>query len=146
MEEEFKEKKSFDWKKYLPFAGIALAVILVIVILLSVFGGGPKKAVKRYIKALDKQNASKVVESIDLIGMKCWFEYDEDDFDKDDYEDFKDDYKDEKEDMDKDDLKDAQKEMKDEMKDNFEDIKDKYKNYKVKVEKFKDVEKLGKDL
>lgn len=146
MEEEFKEKKSFDWKKYLPFIGIAVAVILLIIILVAIFGGGPKRAVKKYIKAMNKQNASKVVDSIDFVGMKCWYEYDEDDFDKDDYEDFKDDYKDAKDDMDKDDLKDAQKELKDEIKDGFDTIKDNYKNYKIKVEKFKEVKKLGKDL
>lgn len=147
MEEEFKEKKSFDWKKYLPFIGIAVAVLLVIIILVSVFGGGPKKAVKKYIKAMNKQNASKVVDSMDLIGIGCWsYSYDPDDFDKDDYDEFKDDYKDAKDDMDKDDLKDAQKEMKDKIKDGFDDIKDDYKNYKIKVEKFKEVKKLGKDL
>lgn len=146
MEEEFKEKKSFDWKKYLPFVGIAVAVILVIVLLVAIFGGGPKKVVKKYLKALNKQNAAKVIDCIDMVGMKCWSYKYNDDFDEDDYEDFKDEYKELSKDMDKDDLKDAKKEAKEDFKDEFEDIKDTYKNYKFKVEKFKDVKKLGKDL
>lgn len=146
MEEEFKEKKSFDWKKYLPFIGIALAVILVIVLLVAIFGGGPKKAVKKYLKALNKQNATKVVDCVDMIGMDCWSYKYNDDFDKDDYEDFKDDYKEAKDDMDKDDLKEAKDEAKDDLKDGFDNIKDTYKSYKFKVEKFKNVKKLGKSL
>lgn len=142
MEEEFKEKKSFDWKKYLPFIGIALAVILVIVILVAALGGGPKKTVKKFIKAMNKGNASKLVDCIDFAGAEAWsYKYMED-FDKDDYDDFKEAYKD----VDKDDIKDMKKEAKDDFKDQFDEIKDNYKSYKMKVEKIKDTEKLGKDL
>lgn len=142
MEEEFKEKKSFDFKKYLPYIGIAVAVILVIVLLVAIFGGGPKKAVKKFVKAFNNGNASKLVDSIDFAGMEAWdYDYMKD-FDKDDYKDFKEDYKD----VDKDDLKDAKKDAKDGLKETFDDMKDDYKSYKMKIEKIKDVEKLGKDL
>lgn len=142
MEEEFKEKKEFNFKKYLPFIGIAVAVILVIVILALTLGGGPKRAVKKFVKAFNNGNASKLVDCIDFAGVEAWKYTYMDDFDKDDYKDFKDDYKD----VDKDDIKDTKKEAKDEFKDGFEEIKEDYKSYKMKIEKIKDVEKLGKDL
>lgn len=135
--------KSFDYKKYLPWAGIALAVIVVIIILASVLGGGPKKAVKNFVSGMNSKNASKTVKSMDFAGMSAWgYYYDEDDFSKDDYKEFIEDYKD----VDKDDVKEASKYMKDNMKDSFEEWKDEYKSFKIKIEKFKDVEKIGKDL
>lgn len=135
--------KSFDYKKYLPWAGIALAVIVVIIILALVLGGGPKKAVKGFVSGFNSKNASKVLKNIDFAGMTAWgYYYDEDDFSTEDYDSFIEDYKD----IDKDEIKDETKYMKNSMEDSFDDIDDEYKSYKIKIEKFKDVEKLGKDL
>ena len=83
--------KTFDYKKYLPWAGIAVAVVAVIIILVVVLGGGPKKAVKGFISGMNNKNASKILESIDPAGTSAWY-YDEDDFSKDDYEEFIEDY------------------------------------------------------
>lgn len=135
--------KSIDYKKYLPWAGIALAVIVVIIILAAALGGGPKKAVKGFISGMNSKNASKIVKNIDFAGMSAWgWYYDEDDFSKDDYKDFTADYKD----VDKDEIKDATKDLKETMEDSFDDMDDEYKSFKIKIEKFKDVEELGKDL
>lgn len=135
--------KSINYKKYLPWAGIALAVIVVIIILAAALGGGPKKAVKNFVSGMNSKNASKIVKNIDFAGMSAWgYYYDEDDFSKDDYKEFIEDYKD----VDKDEVKDATKDLKDTIKDSFDDMKDEYKSFKIKIEKFKDVEKIGKDL
>lgn len=135
--------KSFDYKKYLPWAGIALAVVVVIIILVAVLGGGPKKAVKAFVSGMNSKNASKIVKNIDFAGMSAWgYSYDEDDFSKDDYKEFIADYKD----VDKDEIKEETKYMKDSMEDSFDEMDDEYKSFKIKIEKFKDVKELGKDL
>lgn len=135
--------KSINYKKYLPWAGIALAVIVVIIILASVLGGGPKKAVKNFISGMNSKNASKIVKNIDFAGMSAWgYYYDAEDFSKDDYKEFIADYKD----VDKDEVKEATKDLKETMEDSFDDVDDEYKSFKIKIEKFKDVEELGKDL
>ncbi len=135
--------KSIDYKKYLPWAGIALGVIVVIIILVALLGGGPKKAVKGFISGMNKQNASKILKNIDFAGMSAWgYSYDEDDFSKDDYDNFIEDYKE----IDKDEIKEEKEYIEENMEDSFDDMKDEYKSYKIKIEKFKDVEKLGKDL
>lgn len=138
--------KKFDFKKYLPYAGIALAVIILIIVLVTVLGGGPKKAVKNFVNGMNSKNAKKVIKSIDYIGMAAWgWQYDEDDFDEEDYNDFIDDYK-EYSDKYEDKLEDGIDDMIDNFEDTFDDLEDEYKSYKMKIEKFKDVEKLGKDL
>lgn len=135
--------KSINYKKYLPWAGIALAIIVVIIILVAALGGGPKKAVKNFISGMNSRNASKIVKNIDFAGMSAWgYYYDEDDFSKDDYKEFIADYKD----VDKDDIKEAKEYIEEAMEDSFDDMKDEYKSFKIKIEKFKDVEELGKDL
>lgn len=135
--------KNFDYKKYLPIAGIVLAVIIVIIILAVALSGGPKKAVKSFINGINKQNAAKVVKSVDLAGIDAWgYSYNVDDFSDDDYDDFIEDYKD----VDKDEIKDLKKDMEENMEDSFDEMSDEYKSYKLKIEKFKDVKKLGKDL
>lgn len=135
--------KKFDYKKYLPYIGIAIAVILVIIVLAAALGGGPKKAVKKYVNAMNKRNASKLVDSMDFAGVSAWsYRYDADDFSNDDYDEFIEKYKD----VDSDDIKDAKKSAKKSLDSNFDDIKEDYKSYKVKVESIKSSKKLGKDL
>ena len=139
--------KEFNYKKYLPYAGIAVAVVAVIIILVVLLGGGPKKAVKAYISGINKQNPSKVLKSMDLIGASAWgYSYDEKDFSKEDYEEFTKDYKEAKEEMDKEDLKEGEEYFEEALEESFDDIEDEYKSYKIKIDKFKSKEKLGKDL
>lgn len=139
--------KSFDYKKYLPWAGIALAIIVVIIILVAALGGGPKKAVKNFISGMNSRNASKILNSVDFVGMSAWgYSYNVNKFSKDDYKEFVEDYKDAIDEMDKDDLKEAKEYLKETIEESFDEIKDEYKSYKMKIERFKDVEKLGKDL
>ena len=138
--------KGFDYKKYLPIAAIVLAVIVVIIVAVSLLGGGPKKAVKKYISGMNSQNAKKVVKSMDYIGTAAWgWSYDEDDFSEDDYEQFVEDYEEYKEDY-AEDMDEELDSMIDTIDDSFDDIDDEYKSYKIKIEEFKKVEKLGKNL
>ena len=116
--------KGFDYKKYLPIAGIALAVVVVIIILVSVLGGGPKKAVKKYVSGMNSGNAKKMLDSIDPIGSAVWgYEYDEDDFDEDDYEDFIEEYEEYAEEYadELEEYEDEMEEMIDELEDSYED-------------------------
>lgn len=139
--------KSVNYKKYLPYIGIAIAVILIIIVLVATLGGGPKKAVKKYVSGMNKKNASKIIDSMDFIGTEAWsYKYKADDFSKDDYEEFTDKYKELLKEYDKDDIKDAKKSLKKTLDKGFDDIEEDYKSYKVKVENFKSVKKLGKDL
>lgn len=139
--------KNVDYKKYLPYIGIAIAVILIIIVLAAALGGGPKKAVKKYVSGMSKGNASKVIASMDFVGTEAWsYKYKADDFSKDDYEEFTDKYKELVKEYDKDDIKDAEKSLKKTLDKGFDTIDDDYKSYKVKVDSFKSVKKLGKDL
>lgn len=135
--------KTFDYKKYLPWAGIALAVIAVIIILITLLGGGPKKAVKKFVSGMSSKNASKIINSIDFAGSEAWkYSYDPEDFSEEEYEEFIENYKD----VDKDEIKDQQKEMKETLEDGFEEMKDEYKSFKMKIKSFKSKEKIGKNL
>lgn len=143
MEEEVQGKTGFDLKKYLPIIGIVLAVIVLIIVLVSIFGGGPKKAVKNYLNAMSSMNASKLVNSIDFAAASAWkSSYDVKDFSKDDYKEFVENYKD----VDKDDVKAAKELAKETFEEMFDGMKDEVKSFKMKVEKVKSTEKLGKDL
>lgn len=133
--------KSFGYKKYLPWAGIAVAVVAIIIILVVVLGGGPKKAVKGFISGMNNKNASKILESIDPAGTSAWY-YDEDDFSKDDYEEFIEDYNK----VDKDKIEEWTKYAEEGLNEIFDEIDDEFIVYKFKIEKFNSVEKLGKDL
>lgn len=139
--------KNVNYKKYLPYIGIAIAVILVIIVLAAALGGGPKKAVKKYVGAMNKRNASKIIDSMDFVGTEAWsYKYKADDFSKENYEEFTEKYKDLVKEYDKDDIKDAKKSLKKTLDKGFDSIEDDYKSYKVKVDSFKSVKKLGKDL
>jgi len=141
--------KGFDYKKYLPIAAIVLAVIVVIILAVSLLGGGPKKAVKKYISGLNSRNAKKVISSVDPVGTAVWgWNYSVKDFDEDDYEEFVEEYEEyleENEDF-LEEYKDEMDSMIDDMEDEFDDVDDEYKSYKMKIDEFKKVEKLGKNL
>ncbi len=143
------EGSKINFKKYLPYIVGAVAVVVVIILLATVFTSGPKKAVKNLIKGMDKQNASKVMKSMDLKGVQAWtsggdwgYGYDIDDFEEEDYEEFIEAYND----IDDEDLEDATEDFKDTIDDSFDEMDDDYKSYKIKVEEFKSVDELGKDL
>ena len=136
------QTKKIDLKKYLPIIAIAVAIIIIVVILIAIFGGGPKKAVKRYISGFNKQNASKIIKSIDVAGALAWNDYDEDDFSKEDYSEFIDEYKE----VDNDETEDETNDLIEYIDESFDEAKEEYKSYKFEIEKFKSVDKLGKDL
>lgn len=135
--------KIFDWVK--THVGITVgivAAILVLIVGISLFTGGPKKAVKKYIKAMNKMNAEKVIKCMDFAGAEAWSWYNTDDFSEEDYDEFIKNYKD----VDEEDIKDSKKYLKKSLNSSFEDMKDDYKKYKITLEEIKSVKKLGKDL
>lgn len=149
MEQEVKSgnifSKALGWlKSHIKIVAIVVAVLVLAIILINVFTTGPKKAVKSYIKAMDKGNVDKYISSIDFVGKEAWNYsiYKINKFDEDDYDEFIEAY----DDVDKDEAKEAMKTKKEYMEDSFDDMDDDYKSYKIKIVKFKGVEKLGKDL
>lgn len=149
MEQEVKSgnifSKALGWlKSHIKIVAIVVAVLVLAIILINVFTTGPKKAVKSYIKAMNKSDADKYVDTIDYAGEFAWnYSINKiDKFDEDDYDEFIKAYKE----VDKDEAKEAMKTRKEYMEDFFDDIDDDYKSYKIKIVKFKGVEKLGKDL
>ncbi len=154
MEEEIQqqvknETKKFNFKKYFPIIGIAAIVIIIILIFTSIFGGGPKNTVKKYISGINRGSAKKIVKSLDFVGAAAWgYSYDEDEFDKDDYKEFIEDYKEYKKEAkeNKKDFEDEMDEMIDEIDEILDEINDESKSYKIEIESFKNIEKLGKDL
>ncbi len=142
-EEVKKETKKFDFKKWCPIIGGAVAVIIVLALVISSLIGGPKKAVKKYVSAINSKNAKKITKCIDYAGVKAWgYKYNANDFDKDDYKEFVEAYKD----VDKDDIKDYKETSQEYMDDTMDELKDEYKSFKATVKEFKSVKKLGKDL
>lgn len=156
MDEEIKQEvnteknfdlKKFDFKKYLPIIGGIVAVVIIAIVLVSVLGGGPKKAVKGFISGMNSKNAKKVLKNIDPIGMETWSYYgDIKDFEDEDYEEFIEAYEEANEEMDKDELKEQEEDFVEMMDDMFDDLDDNYKSYKMKVEEIKSSEKIGDDL
>ena len=132
-----------NFKKYLPYIVGAAAVVIVIILAVSLFTGGPKKAVKNYVKGMHRQKVSKVMKSIDLKGIEAWKYYgDLKEFEEKDYEEFIERYNE----VDDEELEDAIKDYEDYIEDVFDDVDDNFKSYKYKLEKIKSVDKLGKDL
>ena len=133
----------FDFKKYGPIIGIGVAVIAVIAILIGLFSGGPKKAVKKYVKAFNAGNAKKLVGCMDIAGMSSLsWDFDPDNFSDEDYKEFKEKYKE----VEKEDIEKAKDLMLDSLKEVFDEMKDEVKSYSVKIKKFTEVKKIKKDL
>lgn len=137
-------KSGFDFKKYLPIIGIVLAVIILIIVLVSVLGGGPKKAVKNYVNAMNKSSVSKLMKTQDLRGMYAWrnSSFKLKDFSEEDYDKFIENY----EKVEDSTIEAAETYQEKSIEKSFDKIKDEYKSYKIKVEKIKSTKKLGKDL
>ena len=111
-----------------------IAVILIIVGIVNVVRPTPEKTVKNFLKGLDSKKASKVVDSMDFIGMYAYSQCDGD------YEDFVDTYNDLKEDAedDEDDYKDAIDDFKDTLEEAFEDMD----TLNVEIKKIKSAKKV----
>ena len=141
--------KKFDFKKWGPIIGGAIAIIIILAVVISTFFGGPEKTVKNYISAINSKNAKKVIKCIDLIGQEAWrklYIYDVSDFKEEDYDEFIKNYKEIEKDTDKDELNKETDKAIDEMDDSFDDINDEYKSFSMKINKTKSVDKLGNDL
>lgn len=141
--------KKFDFKKWGPIIGGAIAIIIILAVVISTFFGGPEKAVKNYISAINSKNAKKLVKCIDLIGQEAWkklYIYDVSDFTEDDYDEFIKNYKEIEKDTDKDELNKKTDKAIDSMDDTFDDINDEYKTFSMTINKVKSVDKIGNDL
>ncbi len=148
MEEETKVnffEKALLWvKSHLAITiGIVAAVVVVIILICVLAGGGPKGAVKGFISGMNKKNAAKVIDNMDIAGAAVWsYYYDVDDFSDDDYDEFIENY----EEIDKDEIKDQEDDLETTLEDGFDSIDDNYKSYKITVEEFKSQEEIAKDL
>ncbi len=131
--------KKINFKKCILVIGI---IVLIIVILVAIFGGGPKKVIKQYVSGMNKQDTSKIIESMDFTGESAWEFYDKDNFSEDNYNTFINDYGN----VDENEIKDEKDYWEEIMNSSFDNIKDEYESYKLKIEKFKAVDKLGKNL
>ncbi len=129
---------ALEWVKGHLKIIVPVAVALVVVVFaIGFLTGGPKRAVKKYVSAINSRNASKLVKSVDVIGAQAWVKC------QGEEDDFKDAYDEVKDDEDEDDLKDEREESAKDMFDNFDDN---YDSYKMKIVKFKGTKKLKKDL
>lgn len=139
------ENSIMSWIKSHLVVSIAglVGVIAVIIAAFLLISSGPKSAVKDFCKAFAKMDGKKVVKTMDLIGTGVWSNYDDEDFDKDDYKDFIKEYKDAKKEVKLSEAKDEAIEGMDKI---FDLMEDEVKSFSIKVKKFKDVEKLGKNL
>ncbi len=142
----FTKAINFVVAKWKLFAA-AVAAIVAIIIIIAIASGAKMGPVKKYINAMAKGNAKKVLSVIDFAGEEAFTKiaskfdsYDDfvKDFDKDDFNEFKDAYKD----VDKDDLKEAKEEAEKYLEDSFDEMKDKVKSCKIKINKVKNAKKL----
>ena len=125
-------------KSHVKLVAIIAAVIIVAIIVISFITGGPKRAVKSYISAMNKGDLDKLVKTMDLKAAMAWDECDgeEDDF-KDAYDDI---------DEDDDDVKEQLESAEEGLEYLLDSIDDNYDKYSIKVKKIKDVEKLDSGL
>jgi len=136
--------KILNWvKSHIAIVTIVLALILAVIVCISIFTGGPKKAVKKYVSAMNKQDAEKAVECFDFAGQDAWsYWYDVDDFSEEDYAEFIEEYNN----VEKEDISYLTKSTITALTASFSVMDLEYKNFKIKIEEFKDVEELGKNL
>lgn len=102
-----------------------------------------KLKVKKYISAMNKQNAEKVVDCFDFAGQDAWsYWYDTDDFSEEEYIEFIEEYKS----IEKEDITESKKYTVTTLTSAFAMMDMEYKNFKIKLEEIKDVTEIGKDL
>ncbi|MBR3153160.1 MAG: hypothetical protein IKF52_06160 [Clostridia bacterium] len=126
-----KVKETFDkvvafCKGNVKVVGAIAAVVVVAILAIVLFGGGPKKAVKGFVAGMNKADSKKMLKYYDAKGAVAWNKCNKD------AEDFKDAY----DDVDSDDVEMAEK-MIEGIADSFDD----YDKFSVKVEKIKEVKK-----
>lgn len=127
---------AIEWvKTHVKVVAIIAVVIVVALLVLGFLTGGPKRAVKSYISAMNKANDKKILKTMDVKGVIAWsrcggkaskF--------LDEYEDIEDDEVDEY----KETLESTCEKMCDSLKD--------YDKYSIKIKQIKEVEKEDKGL
>lgn len=129
--------KAIAWvKAHAKVVAIVAVVVIVAIFLISFITGGPKRAVKNYVAAMNKAKAEKIMKCVDVKGTLAWIECggEEDEF-LDAYDD-----------IDDDEVEEYEEQMQDSMEEYCDYIDDNFKKYSVKVKKIKDVEKVDKGL
>ena len=101
--------KKGNGKKLFLFGIIGIIIVLLVIALVFFLKKGPKKAISNFVNGMNKQNSSKIIESLDFVGLRAWgYYFDEKDFSEKDYDKFIENYEEIDKKMDKDDLKEAQ--------------------------------------
>lgn len=139
------ELKKCNCKKLFIYGIIGAVVALLVIALLFLLPKGPKKTVKNFVNGMNKQDSSKITESLDFIGMRAWgYYFNEKEFSEKDYEEFIGNYEQISRDIDDDEIKEEKEYLKETADESFENGK--YKSCKIKIKKFEDIKELGEDL
>ena len=129
--------KAIAWvKSHAKVVAIVAVVVVVALLLIGFITGGPKRAVKSYVSAMNKADAEIIMKTMDVKGTLAWQECDGDE----------DEFLDAYEDIDDDDVEEYEEMAQEAMESMCDSIEDDYKKYSVKVKKIKKVEKLAKGL
>ena len=120
---------------------IVIILIGVIIALFLNFKESPKKVIKQFITAYNKQDVDAIIDCLDFAGADSWY-YDEEDFSEDDYNDFIEWYKEYSES----DINEDKIEIRESLKNRFNDTNEMYKQIKLEIDDFKKVEEIGNNL
>lgn len=122
-------------KAHVKLVAIIVVAILVAILVLNFVAGGPKRAVKSYISAMNKANDKKILKTMDVKGVVAWSKCDgkASKF-LDEYNDIEDDEVDE--------YKETLESTCEKMCDNLKD----YDKYSIKLKQIKEVKKEDKGL
>ena len=123
---------------------IVIILIGVIIVLFLNFKENPKRVIKQFVTAYNKQDVDAIMECLDFVGADSWI-FDEEDFSEEDYNDFLEWYKEGSE-GDINALNAYKKEVKENLEDGFNDMNESYKRVKVEIDDFKKVEEISDNL
>ena len=125
-------------KSHIKLLLILVAVIVVIIVVINFMGGGPEKAVKAYVAAMNDANTEEFINNMDLRGSMAWSECGED------ASKFQEEY--DSIDVDDEDTKEQFETAEEGLESIIEALEDNFDEYTMEVTEFKDTEKLADGL
>lgn len=125
-------------KSHIKLLLILVAVIVVIIVVINFMGGGPEKAVKAYVVAMNDANTEEFINNMDLRGSMAWSECGEDASKfQEEYDDI---------DVDDEDTKEQFETAEKGLESIIDALDENFEEYTMKVKEIKDTEKLEKGL
>ena len=125
-------------KSHIKLLLILIAIIVIIIIAINFISGGPEKAVKAYIGAMNDANTEEFINNMDLRGAMAWSKCGEDE------NKFQEEY--DKIDVNSEDTKKQFETAEKGLESMVDMLDDNLEDYSIKVKEFKDTEKLTKGL